>query len=169
MAEHCQRLAMLSRPLVLLGLVAVSSGCLQSLEEQTKKSPDSIIGKTTQDVGEFDPNAGAKVSDGKIQASDPITAPLSAYGPALERLMTTQIAHAVNLFQATEGRYPESHEEFMTRIIKENNIRLPVLPGGKKYQYDVANHQLVVVEAAPEADPAAAPAEPAAESPAPAQ
>lgn len=120
---------------------------MQSLEEQTKKSPNSIIGKTTQDVGQFDPNAGAKVSDGKIQATDPITAPVSAYGPMLQRLSETEIAHAVNLFHASEDRYPKDFDEFMQRIIKENNIRLPILPGNKKYQYDVENHKLVVVEA----------------------
>jgi hypothetical protein len=126
----------------------VLCGCMQkSLEEQTKKSESSIIGKKTQDIGEFDPNAGAQVSDSRIRASDPVTAPLSAYGPMLEQISKTHIAHALNLFYATEGRYPNSYDEFMQQIIKPNNIQLPVLPGGKKYQYDVANHELVVVDA----------------------
>lgn len=132
----------------ILCVLACLAGCMQSLEEQTKKSEKSrVIGKKTQDVGEFKPDAGAKVSDSKIHATDPITAPTSAYGPMLERISKTTIAHALNLFNATEGRYPNSYDEFMTRIIKENNIQLPVLPGGKKYQYDVANHELVVIDA----------------------
>lgn len=122
-------------------------GCMESLEKQTQKSPNSILGKTTQNVGEFKPEAGAAVSDSKVRVSDPITAPVQAYGPMLEQISKTAIAQALNLFNATEGRYPNTHEEFMTRIIQENNIRLPVLPGGKQYQYDVANHQLVVVDA----------------------
>ena len=120
---------------------------MQSLEEQTKKSDNSIIGKSTQDVGKFDPNANNKVSDSSINATDPITAPLSAYGPALERISKVEIKHAVDLFQATNDRYPKDYDEFMEQIIKANNIRLPVLPGGKKYQYDEVNHSLVVVEA----------------------
>jgi len=132
-----------------LGVVLFLAGCMQALEEQTKKDPNSIIGKKTQNIGEFDPNAGAKVSDSKIHATDPITAPVSAYGPMLEQISKTQIEGAIRLFEATEGRYPTSHEEFMTAIIKANNIQLPVLPGGKQYQYDVANHQLVVVDGAP--------------------
>jgi len=131
----------------ILGLALCAAGCMQSLEDQVKKDPNSIIGKKTQDIGQFDPNAGAKVSDSKIQATDPITAPVSAYGPMLERISKTQIEAALNLFNAAEGRYPNSYDEFMTRIIKENNIQLPVLPGGKKYQYDVENHQLVVIDA----------------------
>ncbi len=131
----------------LLLAVAVSlTGCMQSLEEQTKKDPNNIMHKTTQDVGQFDPNAGAKVSDSKIHATDLVTAPVSAYGPMVEQIEKTYVQHALNIFNANEGRYPNSHEEFMTRIIKENKIELPVLPGGKQYQYDVENHKLVVVD-----------------------
>lgn len=124
-------------------LILAATGC----EDQTKKSPNSIIGKTTQNVGEYDPKAGVKVSDSTINATDPITAPTSAYGPMLERISKTHIEHAVNLFHATEDRYPKDLDEFMQKIIKANNIQLPVLPGGKLYQYDVENHKLVVVEA----------------------
>ena len=126
-------------------------GCMDSLDKQVQKSPNSIIGKTTQDVGEIKPEAGATVSDSKIEITDPVTGPLQAYGPAVERIMKSHVAHALNLFNASEGRYPNSYEEFMTRIIKENNIQLPVLPGGKRYQYDVPNHQLVVIDAPTEA------------------
>jgi hypothetical protein len=153
--------------LITTSLLLVVIGCgMPSLEEQTKKSPNSIIGKKTQDIGQFNPNAGAKVSDGKIVATDIVTAPVSAYGPALERISKSYIEQAIRLFEATEGRYPQSYEEFMEKIIKPNKIELPVLPGGKKYQYDVANHQLIVVDA-----PAAAPegTSPAAPSAAPAE
>jgi hypothetical protein len=109
-------------------------------------SGNGIIGKTTQDVGQYDPNkANQVVSDSKIHASDPITAPLSAYGPMLESIEKTQVKHALDLFNANENRYPNSHEEFMERIIKENNIRLPVLPYKGRYMYDVEKHELVVV------------------------
>jgi hypothetical protein len=128
-------------------------GCMESLEKQTQKSPNSIIGKTTQDVGEYKPDAGAKVSDSKVRVDTPGLAAAQAYGPMLEQISKTSIAQALNYFNASEGRYPNSYDEFMTRIIKENNIRLPVLPGGKTYQYDVEKHELVVVDAPAEAAP----------------
>ena len=140
----------LATALILLTL----TGCgMQSLEDQTKKSPNSIIGKTTQNVGQYDPNANAKVSNSKIDATDPITAPTSAYGPMLEKISKIEIDANLNIFNANEGRYPKDHEEFMTKIIKEYNVKLPVLPGGKQYQYDVENHRLVVVDAPVEAKP----------------
>jgi len=122
-------------------------GCMKPLSEQVKKDPNSIIGKKTQDVGEFDPKANREVSDGHIHATDPVTAPLSAYGPTVEKIAGLAVENAINVFNAIEDRYPRDHAEFMTRIIKENNIQLPVLPHKAQYQYDVANHKLVVVSA----------------------
>ena len=143
---------MLTRCAICLILVT-TCGCGQSLEDQTKKSPNSIIGKTTQDIGQYDPNANAKVSNSKIDATDPITAPTSAYGPMLEKISKIEIDANLNIFNANEGRYPKDHEEFMTKIIKEYNVKLPVLPGGKQYQYDVENHRLVVIDAPAAAKP----------------
>ncbi len=143
----------MARTLIFMSIVAALCGCMQSLEDQTKKSPNSIIGKTTQDVGKFDPNAGNTVSDSKVRVTDPVLAGLQAYGPMVEQIMKSEVLHAVNLFQATNDRYPKDYEEFMEQIIKANNIRLPVLPGGKKYQYDEVNHVLVVVEAPSDGKP----------------
>jgi hypothetical protein len=55
-----------------------------------------------------------------------------------------QIPGAMNLFNASEGRNPESHEEFMEKIIQFNNIKLPQLPPGQKYVYDPAQNELMV-------------------------
>lgn len=110
-----------------------------------------IFGKTTQDIGLFDPQAAQRVSDQKIEASDPVTAPLSAYGPMVEKVSILAVEQAINLFQATEGRYPKDHAEFMEKIIRANNMRLPVLPNKGEYRYDEPTHSLVVVYPANEA------------------
>ena len=54
------------------------------------------------------------------------------------------IDKALQLFNATEGRYPESHEEFMEKIIKANNIQLPALPEGEEYLYSTEEQKLMV-------------------------
>jgi hypothetical protein len=128
-------------------LLSMAIGCLDALEQQTKKSPNSIFGKTTQDITEFDPTAKAEVSDGKVRITNPVTGPLEAYGPALEQISQIQIVPALRLFEAENGRFPTSYDEFMEKIVKANNIRLPVLPGGKSYQYDVKEAKLVVISA----------------------
>jgi hypothetical protein len=130
---------------LLLGVSAVLlGGCVES---STEKKPEKtgIFGKTTQEIGEHDPNAPNQViSDKKIHASDPITAPFSAYGPMMERVADIGVTQALALFNATEGRYPKDHEEFMEKIIRANNIRLPVLPYRGEYVYDVEKHELYV-------------------------
>lgn len=134
-----------------LFLTSICSGCgvdapiIEPGEPGQKAG--SILGKETQEIGEFDPDAGRNVSDSKIRATNPLTGPLEALGPMMEKVSKLGTDHAVALYHAEHGEYPKTHEEFMQKIIKANNMRLPVLPAGAEYQYDVANHKLVVVKA----------------------
>ena len=126
--------------------ISLAAGCVDSLANQAKKDPNSIIGKTTDKVEKFDPNAKQEVSDSKVRVDATPMYALQAYRPMVEQITKAQIKHEVDLFNALEGRYPKDYDEFMTRIIKPG-IRLPVLPGGWKYAYDVENHELQVVKA----------------------
>ncbi len=75
----------------------------------------------------------------------PIGTPLAVRWRAAERLVfDVQIPHAMNLFKATNGRAPDSHEEFMKEIVELNRISLPELSEGQYYLYDPAREQLMV-------------------------
>ena len=78
-----------------------------------------------------------------------ITEPIHQYFSIRERLAFDQITHAVDLYKATNGNAPKSHEEFMTQIIKANGIALPKLPAGERYLYDPKTEQLMVERPAP--------------------
>ena len=66
-----------------------------------------------------------------------VVTPAKTYFTARERMVfEIQIPAALNLFNASEGRNPESHEEFMEKIVEFNQIKLPELPQGHKYVYD---------------------------------
>lgn len=115
-----------------------------------EKKRESIIGKKTQDIGEFKADdEGSEVREDENPKLNPINplASMRAYGTTLQKISKMHIQQAVALFQAEHGRYPKDYEEFMTKIVKQNNIELPVLPGKYVYQYDVKNHELVVVSA----------------------
>lgn len=74
-----------------------------------------------------------------------LTTPTNVYFRAQEQVVfNIQIPEALKLFKATEGRAPDSEEEFFAKIIKANNINLPELPAGHAYKYDVAQEQLMV-------------------------
>ena len=103
---------------------------------------------TTDKIGEFDPNAANEIVKPDARVTDPVTGPIAVLNAVRIQLPTLAIDHALNLFNATEGNYPRSHEEFMTRIIAENNIRLPQMSADLEYQYDVANHKLLIVRTA---------------------
>lgn len=140
----------MTRIACLLMLAVSLCGCSKSLQDQVKKSDTNIVGKTTDDIGEFDPKANNKVVEAKVEITNPVTGALEAYGPAVQRISEGEIAHALNLFNAENDRYPKDYDEFMDKIVKANRIKLPVLPGKKKYQYDVENHKLIVVDVTPE-------------------
>ncbi|HMP80630.1 MAG TPA: hypothetical protein PKD54_14340 [Pirellulaceae bacterium] len=113
---------------------------------------EGVFGRRTSDIREFDPQSGKRVSDSSVdenRLATPLVGSLAAYGPILENISKMYINQAVRLFHAEHGRYPKSYDEFMEKIVRANNIELPVLPGNAKYQYDVENHRLEVVEDKP--------------------
>jgi hypothetical protein len=131
----------------------LSAGCLESASSPSNdNSGKGIIVNTTQDIRQFDANKQNQVvSDQKIHATDPITAPLSAYGPMMERISSIEITSALNVFQVENERYPKDLDEFMEKIVKANNIRLPVLPYKGRYEYNVEKHELMIVRDAEDA------------------
>lgn len=74
-----------------------------------------------------------------------VVTPVKSLFATRERLtFDVAIPQALSLFQATEGRYPKTHEEFMEKIIKFNNIGLPELPEGHRYKWDPEQKELMV-------------------------
>lgn len=111
----------------------------------TESGSSAARPKTTDKIEEFKPEANKEVVSSQVVVSNPITAALEAYQPIKQQLAGLHIEQAVGLFQAEEGRYPKDFEEFRVRIVDANKLRLPSLPKGLSYQYDVDNHKLVVV------------------------
>ena len=137
-------------PLMLSAVIgATLAGCADTAPPVSEKPKEKAAGaklKTTDEIGEFKPEEGREIVDSKIRTSNPLTAAVDSYDPIKQKIaQDIQIQHAVRLFQATEGRYPKDYDEFMTKVIKANKIRLPQLGTDREYQYDVENHQLVVV------------------------
>jgi hypothetical protein len=88
-----------------------------------------------------EPGVGKK---GRGYGAGMVTTPIAAYFSVRERLAFDQVAHAMDLYKATNEHGPKSHEEFMEKIIKENGIKLPQLPAGERYLYDPKTEQLMV-------------------------
>lgn len=75
-----------------------------------------------------------------------IVTPAKSLFAAKERVVfDIQIPQALQLYKASNGQGPTSHDEFMQRVVAENSIQLPSLPAGQRYQYDPQSEQLMVV------------------------
>ncbi len=127
-------------------------GSYSSKKDGAKKATETgIFNRKTTDIGEYDESAKRQKSDSEIQPTNPLNplGALSQYDAISQEIAGMGIDYHLSHFNAIHGRYPKSHEEFMEKVIKPNrNLKLPVLSGGKEYQYDVKNHKLVVVESA---------------------
>ncbi len=74
-----------------------------------------------------------------------IAEPAKSLFAARERLVfNVQIPQALQLYEATTGFAPRSHNEFMTEVIQANNIRLPELRPNQRYVYDPQRKELLV-------------------------
>jgi hypothetical protein len=74
-----------------------------------------------------------------------VVTPAKAYFSAKERIaFEIQVPHALQLYEASNGEAPKTETEFFDNVIKANQIKLPVLPPGAKYVYDVETKQLMV-------------------------
>ncbi|SIO33198.1 hypothetical protein SAMN05444166_3847 [Singulisphaera sp. GP187] len=110
--------------------------------------PRETLGKRTQDIrnAEDELKKGAEVGTTKITAKDPITLPGNAYTTIIGRTSILQIEHAMNLYKATNDRFPKDYSEFKTDIIQANNLALPTLPYHQEYGYDEKEHKLIILE-----------------------
>jgi hypothetical protein len=75
-----------------------------------------------------------------------IVTPVKTYFRAKERIVfEIELPHALNLYIATEGEGPKDYADLQAKVIEPNNIHLPALPPGHRYDYNAETHELVVV------------------------
>lgn len=73
-----------------------------------------------------------------------LNAVFSARFTAENQMTINSIKHNLQLFEATNSRYPNSQDEFFQAIIVDGGVTLPELREGEEYWYDVDNHELMV-------------------------
>jgi len=89
-----------------------------------------------ESVGADDAKRGKSLKGGII------TAPLYARFSVEHKMIFANVKKALDLYKATNGHFPKSHEEFIDEIIKPNGIKLPELDPGWEYFFDAEDGQL---------------------------
>ncbi|HLA86088.1 MAG TPA: hypothetical protein VJL29_14975, partial [Thermoguttaceae bacterium] len=112
----------------------------QSVEDE-EWATDADLGGTEQKA------AVGMGRQGHGYGNDPVTYPLATYFRVRERIAIDQIKKAMQLYEALNGRYPRTQDEFRKEIIKANAITLARLPSGVKYRYDPKKAELTVIRA----------------------
>lgn len=108
------------------------------------------LGKTTQNVLELSAalEEGAVLAETSIQGNG-LEIASEAYRTQIGKAGSLAVEQRMQHYNAEHGEYPETYEQFMTRIIGKggpDSIALPMLPYYQEWAYDVANRKLVVVE-----------------------
>lgn len=133
-------------PVLALILSGCSDGTTTTKSKSTsQKSAGGLKPKFTNDIGEFNAEDGKETVDSKVKYSNPITAALEAYDPSMQKIAVPRVTQAVEMFRANEGRYPKDYAEFKAKVVDGMGLRLPRLGVGKRYEYDVDQHKLIVV------------------------
>ena len=73
-----------------------------------------------------------------------VTPAISLFRTQERMTFEVKIPHAMQLYEAMNGKKPTTEKEFFDQIIKANQIQLPELPPGHRYVYDPENGQLLV-------------------------
>lgn len=121
-------------------LVGCDSASQGTATADATEASNAVAQKATVGVGKKGQSLEDNEGVGKI-FSGPVSALLRVEQKAV---FDIKIPHALNLYKALEGKAPQSHEEFMTKIVEANRIKLPELPEGAVYRFNTEKEELWV-------------------------
>ena len=140
------------RPAVVI--LALLMGCAPTPPTVQKTPENKAPAAQNQAMEEVRAKVGVGIKGRSLDPHQgPLVTPAKALFATKEKVVfEIQIPHALNLYNASEGNFPKSHEEFMEKIVAANNLVLPQLPDGHTYIYDPESHELKVRRPATAAD-----------------
>lgn len=143
----CEKIQSVLTNTSLFGLISLlmfagcDSGTSASGGSTASEDPDPIVAqKAVAGVGK----EGQGLKD-KQGVAGIIAGPISAMVNVKQKVaLEIQVKQAVDLYKALNGRFPESHDEFMREIVDKNRIQLPELPDGAVYHFNSEKGELWV-------------------------
>ena len=122
------------------------AGSIDDLAARPQSAPAPASPPPQEDTERVKAEKGVGIKGRSLdQYEGVLVTPAKAYFSARERIVfEIQVPNALNLYKASEGHAPKTHDEFMKKIVQANQIKLPPLPPGHKYVYDPMTEQLMV-------------------------
>ena len=133
-------------PVALALILAVAAGCESNAPQPVpaKQSAPPAVAKPVETIRQkADVGMGEK---GRGYGDGPVATPIKTLWAVKEQITLLQVEDGLRTYKALDpqGHGPKNDKEFMEKIIKANNIRLPALPPGHRYVYDPAKEELMV-------------------------
>ena len=99
--------------------------------------------KTTAEPREFVATDGKQGKKSR-QAGGYLGNVASTRFTAVNQININKVKHDLELYNATYGHYPKSHQEFMEKFIPDSGMKLSELEAGDEYLYDPKDHTLKI-------------------------
>ncbi len=137
---------------VIFVLALALNGCskapppVSGAEQKSKNAPAADQGNSK--MGEqVRAMAGVGKGGQKLKGHNGLLAtPAKQIFIAEQKIMFMRAEQALTAFEIMNDRYPRSTEEYMQGVIKANQLTLPELPAGDRYEFDSKTHTLMVIK-----------------------
>ncbi len=124
----------------LFALALLCFGCGPLPEKAETNQQEDSGSASTRRVAE----AGVGKRGRSLSGNNVLSAAGQAFFKTAQKLEFAKVQQALDLYRASNGHFPKSHDEFMSVIIEPNMIQLPELPDGERYQFDPKTGELMV-------------------------
>lgn len=129
---------------LLLGGLIISLGCQAEPSSTPSAGPQPTTQMQAQKATAGVGKRGQSLQDDQGVAKI-VSGPASALLKVEQKVvLDIQIPQALQLFKASNGRFPKSHDEFMSQIVQANRLQLPELPDGMVYRFNSEKGELWV-------------------------
>jgi hypothetical protein len=126
-----------------VAMLIASAGCGGEADDPSEVEDTTAPPAVVETVRE--PAAPGMGEKGRDYGTGPVATPVGALFSTKEKLAyEIQIPHTLEIYKASHGDYPKTHEEFIKEIIEAGGIKLPELPQGQRYVYDPETHTLMI-------------------------
>ena len=122
---------------------AAQQAAAEAAQRDAERAAPSAAEQARAESTEFNARSGRRGQSFHGQGGY-LNAVFSARFTSENQITKAQMKKNLDLFEATNSRYPSSQEEYFQAIIVDGGVSLPELNPGEEYWYDVENHQLMV-------------------------
>ena len=113
----------------LICFAVVLTGCDVPPPAAEKPKQESIIGKTTQDIGEYDPQGDAEIADLQVAAdANPLEAAAGTYKFATGRMSEFGIDKALQFTTPSTGITPRTTIRLWSRLLRKKIFTFQFYP-----------------------------------------